>query len=305
MQPKKRKTRIRRIAAAALALLLLPGPTARAHAPDDVLGTAATRYTGVGDRDSRATETSLGNAVADAAREAAGADFAVIPGGLICNNIIAGDVTWNELTLVLPEDAELVTASVSAAGLRQLLEQCVASVVTDESQTIDYEASKSDAYPQISGFTLRYDVSRPVGDRVVYIKQDDKELDLADETARYTLVSTAALLSGEYGTDALESSPAGTTLREAAADFIGRDGLTGEETGRVKVAGSSDNTLLGGFPIELAALTIIFLILAFRIFYHPKPSFANGFKMPPKGERFDDMAQPEPDGEGETKEESK
>ena len=139
----------------------------------------------------------------------------------------------------------------------------------------------------------------------MYIKLDDEELDLGDETARYTLVSTEALLSGEYGTDALECSRTDTTLREAMADFIGRDGLTGEETGRVKVAGSSDNTLLGGFPIELAALTIIFLILAFRIFYHPKPSFANGFKMPPKGEGFDDMAQPDDTGEGETKGESK
>ena len=303
----KRKPYLRRAAAAALAaLLLLSGAAAQTRAPDDVLGTAATRYTGVGERGSRATETSLGNAAADAAREAAGADFAVIPGGLICNNIIAGDVTWRELTLVLPDDADLATASVSARQLRQLLEQCVASVVTDDSQTIDYEASQSDAYPQISGFTLRYDVSRPVGERVVYIKNPDgEELDLDDGTARYVLVSTAQLLGGEYGTDALDHAQTGTTLREAMADFIGRDGLTGEETGRVKVAGSSDNTLLGGFPIELAALTIIFLILAFRIFYHPKPSFANGFKMPPKGERFDDMAQPEQDGEGETKGESK
>ena len=71
MQSKKRKTRFRSIAAAALGVLLaLPGTAARAHAPDDVLGTAATRYTGVGDRDSRSTETSLGNAAADAARSA-------------------------------------------------------------------------------------------------------------------------------------------------------------------------------------------------------------------------------------------
>ena len=129
----KRKPFLRRAAAAALAsLLLLPGAAAQARAPDDVLGTAATRYTGVGERGSRVTETSLGNAAADAAREAAGADFAVVPGGLICNNIIAGDVTWRELTLVLPDDADLATANVSARQLRQLLEQCVASVVTDD-----------------------------------------------------------------------------------------------------------------------------------------------------------------------------
>lgn len=298
----QKNRRIRRLGGLALALLLLAAPV-RAQSADEVLGTAATRYTGIEDPDSRSTETSVGNALADAARHAADGDWCIIPGGLICNNIIAGDVTWRALTLVLPEDAFLAEANVTIAQLRELIEQCVAHVVLDDTQTIDYVASRFDGYPQISGFTLRYDVSRPVGERVVYIKNaDDVALDLEDDSTTIRLISTAGLLGGEYGTDALDYTLLTPTLREAFAQFIRAGGLTGEERGRVKVAGSSDNTLLGDFPIELAALTLIFLVLAFRVFYHPKLSFANGFKMPPKGERFDDLALPAE--EEDTKEEN-
>lgn len=299
---------IRRLFAQCLALtlaaltLLLP---AQAHDPDEVLGVAATRYTGVLDPDSRSAETPLGNAVADAAREAADGDWCIIPGGLICNNLIAGDVTWKALSLVLPEDAVLAEAYVTPKQLRTLLEQCVARVVVDDSQTIDYEASRFDAYPQISGFTLRYDVSCPVGERVIYIRDGDgNELALDDETTTLRLVSTVGLLAGDYGTRPLPHTALSVSLRDATADLIRAGGLTGEETGRVKVAGSSDNTLLGGFPIELAALTLIFLILAFRVFYHPKPSYANGFKMPPRGENFDDLALPEQEDTDEAKEDT-
>jgi hypothetical protein len=288
----------------AVVLLLLLPVQAATYEDDTVIGQAGTRYTGVIDPDSSSAETGLGNAVADAVRTAAGTELAVIPGGLIQNNLIGGDVTYGRLKLLFAEDEPLAVAEMTPAELWNLLEQSVSHVVVDSAQSIDYEASTFVGYPQISGFTMRYDVSAPVGERMDWIKlSSDVSLDPTDETTLLRVASVRGLFDGSYELPTHEFEELDMTVLDAMVDYTASGALTGEETGRVKVAGTSDNTLLGGFPITLAAITLIFLILAFRVFYHPKPSFANGFQMPPKSERYDDMALP-PEAE-EPKEERK
>ncbi len=280
-----------------LAQLLAAG--AFAYDADEVIGRAGTRYTGVIDPDSRSAETGLGNAVADAVCMAAGTELSIIPGGLICNNLIAGDVTWSRLELIFSADEPLAVAELTPKQLCALLEQCMSHLTVDEQQYIDYEASAYDGYPQISGFSFRCDVSAPVGERISRLTDSDgNELDPRDDQTVLRVASVAGFFAGDYGPGPVAYETPGGTVLDAMASFIQAGCLTGEEDGRVKIVGSSDNTLLGDFPVVLAALTLILLVVAFRIFYHPQPSFANGFKMPPKSERFDDLT-PQ-DGEEET-----
>ena len=284
---------LRRLAAAVLCAAALLTAASAADTGDAVIGQAGTRYTGVGDPDSRSAETGLGNAVADAVRAAAETPYAIVPGGLIVNNLIAGEVTRGELELLFAEDAPLAVAELTTAELKALLEECVGHIVLDDVQAVDEAASAFDGYPQISGFTLRYDVSAPVGARVTRIEDaDGQALNLTDTARILRIASIEGLFDGSYGLTPRAYVLLDATVLEAMEDFTRAGGLTGEETGRVRVIGSSDNTLLGDFPVVLAALTLILLVLAFRVFYHPKPSFANGFKMPPKSERYDDMELP-------------
>lgn len=266
--------------------------------PDAVIGVAGTRYTGVGEPGSQSTETGVGNAAADAVLLAADADIALIPGGLIQNNIIAGEVTYERLEILFETNEPLVTAQMTPAALKTFLEDALSHIVLDDILAIDHAASEFSGYPQISGFTLRYDVSAPVGERVLDIKlQGEAELSPEDSQTVLQVASVQSMFDGSRGLPVVEYTALDVSILDAMVELTASGGLTGEETGRVRVVGSSDDTLLGDFPVLLAALILIFVVAGFRVFYHPKPSFANGFQMPPKSERFEDLAQPQAEKE--------
>jgi 2',3'-cyclic-nucleotide 2'-phosphodiesterase (5'-nucleotidase family) len=104
----------------------------------------------------RTRETAMGDIIADAMREAAGTDVALMNGGGIRASLDAGDITRAEVNSVLPFENYLFTAEVSGQAIWDALEISVAS----------YPA-ESGGFLQVSGLIFTFDPGRPAGDRVV------------------------------------------------------------------------------------------------------------------------------------------
>ena len=107
----------------------------------------------------RSQETAIGDLIADAMREATGADVAVINGGGIRGNRVypAGhQLTRRDVLSELPFGNRTVVAPVSGADIKAAIENGVSQV--------EHRAGR---FPQVSGLTAIVDRSRPAGDRVV------------------------------------------------------------------------------------------------------------------------------------------
>jgi len=106
----------------------------------------------------RRSQTRLGNLITDAMRQGTRADVALINSGTLRldDMIPAGPIsTWSiESIFLFADETRIVTARVSGARLRELVEHGLRSV-------------GSGPYPQIGGFRARYDLRRPAGQRLV------------------------------------------------------------------------------------------------------------------------------------------
>ncbi|MCZ0734605.1 bifunctional metallophosphatase/5'-nucleotidase [Phreatobacter sp. AB_2022a] len=117
----------------------------------------------------RSQETAIGDLIADAMREATGADVAVINGGGIRGNRVypAGhQLTRRDVLSELPFGNRTVVAPVSGADLKAAIENGVSQV--------EHRAGR---FPQVSGLTAIVDRSRPAGDRVVAMTVGGAPLD--------------------------------------------------------------------------------------------------------------------------------
>ncbi|CEJ09852.1 Trifunctional nucleotide phosphoesterase protein YfkN precursor [bacterium YEK0313] len=117
----------------------------------------------------RSQETAIGDLIADAMREATGADVAVINGGGIRGNRVypAGhQLTRRDVLSELPFGNRTVVAPVSGADLKAAIENGVSQV--------EHRAGR---FPQVSGLTVIVDRSRPAGDRVVAMTVGGAPLD--------------------------------------------------------------------------------------------------------------------------------
>ena len=244
-----------------LSVLLAVGASAAASgAVIGQVGSFAPSNVGEG---SLCDDSGLGAAVADAARAAACVDVAVMNGGDLAGNLRPGEVTWEELLFLFTEDRPLVTASVSVEQLYTLLEFCLSRMCVDPvSLRMDEEASAFAAFPQLSGCTLRYDISAPVGERIVSLTLDSGEALARDDTRTLRIVCTDYLLVGGYGGygEPIDAEPLGLTACEALARYVA-DGSMGDytEAERVKRVGSADVTIaselgLNGLLILLVAI---------------------------------------------------
>ncbi|HYW49641.1 MAG TPA: 5'-nucleotidase C-terminal domain-containing protein, partial [Gemmatimonadaceae bacterium] len=104
----------------------------------------------------------LGNLVADAMREAAKSDIAVMNNGGIRANLLAGDANFGRLYEVQPFGNTLVTLRVRGADLRGYLARLVAGTAPRA---------------HVSGVQLRYDPARPADDRLVDLQVGGKPID--------------------------------------------------------------------------------------------------------------------------------
>jgi 5'-nucleotidase len=136
---------------------------------------------------SRTKETNIGNYIADAYRNAVGADVALVNGGSIRADLTynPGVLTRRDVLSILPFKNPIVKVEVSGKLLREILEHGVARSGNDE----DNEPGR---FPQISGMSFKFDVSRPPQNRVTEILVGGKPL---DEKKNYTLATSDFLVT--------------------------------------------------------------------------------------------------------------
>lgn len=255
-----------------LALCLVP-VRAYAWAEDEVVGSIESAAFSNKDFGSLTDDSGLGAALADAAAYACGSDFALVNGGDLAGNLRAGELTYGEICFALAQDRPLAVCELSAAQLRQLLELCLSHITVDTATlSIDREASAFAGFPQIAGFQVKYDASAPVGQRVVSVKAQDEELDLADEASRFTLACTEYLLQGGYGElgFAPDYTPADQTESEALALYIRAGGMNADYTvsDRITVIGVTDNTIIDRLGLRGLLLPVCLLVVVFLSVRH-------------------------------------
>jgi 2',3'-cyclic-nucleotide 2'-phosphodiesterase (5'-nucleotidase family) len=96
-------------------------------------------------------ETNLGNLVADAMRDATGADMAFQSLGSIRTDIPAGKITMEQAYTVLPFDNVLITMDLRGAQIMTFLER---------------NAVSRRGFIQVSGIKVHYDFNRPEGSKL-------------------------------------------------------------------------------------------------------------------------------------------
>lgn len=126
----------------------------------------------------RIATTAIGNLVADSIRHYAGADCAIVPGGLIVNGLRQGPISLRDAWAVWPGNDKVVTFTLSGQQLKDLLDRTSAMPGTV-------------GYPQVSG--LKYGITKG---QAVNITVNEQPLDL---TRSYTFATTDGVADGRYG----------------------------------------------------------------------------------------------------------
>jgi len=127
-----------------------------------------------------AGESALGNLIADAQRDALRSDFAFMNPGGIRDDLNAGDITWGELFAIQPFNNDCVLMTLTGSQIKTLLEQ-------------QWQGQTSPRLLQISGLSYAWQDSRPVGDKVVWIRRGGVDLVATDS---YTVTVNSFIAAG-------------------------------------------------------------------------------------------------------------
>ena len=133
----------------------------------------------------RTRETNLGDLLADLLRAEYGTEIALLNSGQIRDSIPTGPVEITRLLRVLPFDSPTVTLSITGEQLRQALENSVSQLPQTHGRFL-----------QVSGLTVRYDLTAPVGQRVRDVTVGDRPLEAA---RRYSVATDSFLADGGDG----------------------------------------------------------------------------------------------------------
>ena len=228
----------------------------------EVIGAVSSALSSASRQSAKYGGTAWGNAMADATRAYLESDVAIINGGDLTGYLPPGEITYADLRQVFNEDRALATVSVTVPELCAILEAGVSHIRLDEAERIDAEASAYDGFPQVSGLTLYYDATGPLGSRVREIRIDGVKLDLDDESYSLTLAATSFMLGGGYGLPPVEGAvESGMRLSDVTARFI-REGLpAGQWTGsRIRPMGVSESILSGAMPLLYILAPVLFIL---------------------------------------------
>lgn len=137
--------------------------------------------------DNEKQETNLGDFIADAFRQATGADVAIVNGGSVRSNQIypQGSLKKRDVLAILPFENPIVKISVTGAQIKEALEHGVSKAGAADGR-----------FPQVSGLSFTYDTTKPVGSRVTEVKIGSHPLDLKQT---YTLTGNDYVTSGGDG----------------------------------------------------------------------------------------------------------
>ena len=139
----------------------------------------------LGHEGSRERESALGNLVADAFREAVGADVALVLGSSLRASLQVGPVTRRDVLAVQPFRNRVVAVEMTGAALRAALERGLAT-----------GGQRGSGFLQVSGISLEADLSAPEGHRLRAVLAGGAPL--RDETA-YRVAVSSHLASGGDG----------------------------------------------------------------------------------------------------------
>ncbi len=126
-------------------------------------------------------ESTVDNLLADAVREASGADIGISNGFRFSYPVPAGKVTEEDLYNIFPMDAQIKTGTLTGRQLREFWEQSLEEVFAR-----DAFGQRGGWGPRVSGMEVRIRLGAPRGQRVVWMKVHGK--DVTDES-RYTVAS--------------------------------------------------------------------------------------------------------------------
>ncbi len=127
-------------------------------------------------------ESNMGNWMADVMKEKAGTQIAFQNAGGIRADMDAGDITLKEIFTVMPFDNTIVTAEMTGAQIKAVLEQSVTL----------YKGMM-----QISGLKVKYDSTLPEKERIIEIALEDGTVVEMDKT--YTVATNDFLSGGQDG----------------------------------------------------------------------------------------------------------
>lgn len=136
---------------------------------------------------SRTKETNVGNFIADAYRNAVGADIGFVNGGSIRADLTynPGVLTKRDVLSILPFNNAIVKVEVTGALLKEILEHGVARSGANE----DNEPGR---FPQVSGISFSFDTTKPAGSRIVELKVGGVPVEM---NKTYTLATSDFLVS--------------------------------------------------------------------------------------------------------------
>ncbi|WP_091740668.1 bifunctional metallophosphatase/5'-nucleotidase [Marininema mesophilum] len=189
------------------------------------VGESANELTRTG---SAAGESQLGNLVADAQRWKMKTDISLMNPGGIRSDLNKGKVTWGDLYTIQPFNNNMVSMKLTGKQLKQLLNQQWP------------EGSNEPRILQISGFTYKYDPSRPAKDRVTDLKKADGTPITDDQTL--TASANAFLSAGGDGFTVFKDAKdkvVGPVDLDALVDYIKQlpQPFTAKIDGRIQKVG--------------------------------------------------------------------
>ncbi|KAA0563040.1 hypothetical protein F0342_13530 [Bacillus sp. CH30_1T] len=143
--------------------------------------------------DVRTKETNLGNLIADAmvakANESVKTHIGLQNGGGIRASIDKGKITLGEVLTTMPFGNNLVTLDLTGQELLDALEHGVSGVETGEGRFL-----------QVSGINFKYDINKPVGERVWFVEvKTDKGFEKIKTDKMYTVATNAFTADGGDG----------------------------------------------------------------------------------------------------------
>ncbi len=158
----------------------------------------------------RGGETVLGNIIADAMRNAVGADVAITNGGGIRGNkqyAPGSEISRRDILTELPFGNKTIMIEVSGADIKAALENGVSQV-----------ENVAGRFPHVSGMTFEYDASAAAGSRVSNVMIGGNAL---DESAKYKLATNDYMGRGGDGYRMFSDAP--RLLRELDGKLMAND----------------------------------------------------------------------------------
>ena len=174
----------------------------------------------------RSEETNLGNLLADAMRESANAEIALMNGGGIRESIPAGEINLYRIGKTLPFSNSLVTVRMKGEKIYSAIERGVR----------DYTSGTNGGFLQVSGINCTIDGSKLAGERVKSITIGGQPL---DKNKYYTVATNDYLYNGgdnyeEFkGAELINMS---SLLKDVLAQYIkSKRVVSPREEGRIKI----------------------------------------------------------------------